>query len=163
MSIEFQVTEILPATPERAFHALTDIDGAERWIPGIVATERVGDVRQGVGMRWRETRKMRGKDATEEIEVTHHHPPSHLVLRIDGSKGTSGRGTYVFDYRLAQRVGGTEVRMTGRIDGLLPPLLRWMGPLLGGVFKRECAKDLRALAEHLRQAEGAPQPAAVAS
>jgi uncharacterized protein YndB with AHSA1/START domain len=159
MSIEFQVTEIVPAPPERVFQALTDIDGAAEWMPHIVGIERVGDVRQGVGMRWRETRKTRGKEATEELEVTHYHPPSHLSLRIDGSKGTSGRGIYEFDYKLAQRVGGTEVRMTGRIDGLLPGMLAWMGPLLGGFFKRECGKDLRALAEHLRH----PQHAAVAS
>ena len=160
MSIEFQLTEILPGPPERVFQALTDLEGAEQRIPAIISIERVGDVRQGVGMRWRETRKMRGKEATEEIEVTHYHPPSHLVLRIDGTRGTSGRGTYVFDYKLAQRVGGTEVRMTGRIDGLLPPMLRWMGPLLGGLFKRECGKDLRALAQNLRQTEAAPAAAA---
>jgi carbon monoxide dehydrogenase subunit G len=159
MSIEFQVTEIVPAPPERVFQALTDIDNAAQWMPHIVSVERVGDVRQGVGMRWRETRKMRGKEATEELEVTHYHPPSHFGVRIDGSKGTSGRGTYAFDYRLAQRVGGTEVRMTGKIDGLLPGMLRWMGPLLGGVIKRECARDLRALAEHLRH----PEHAAAAS
>jgi carbon monoxide dehydrogenase subunit G len=163
MSIEFQVTEILPGTPERAFQALTDIDRATERIPGIIAVERVGDVQQGVGMRWRETRKMRGKEATEEIEVTHYHPSSHLGLRIDGTKGTSGRGTYVFDYKLAQRVGGTEVRMTGRIDGLLPPMLRWMGPLLAGFIKRECVKDLRALAEHLRHEDAGRPTAKVAA
>lgn len=155
MSIEFQVTEILPGTPERAFQALTDLEGSAQWMPHIVGIERVGDVREGVGMRWRETRMMRGKEATEEFEVTHYHPPSHLTLRIDGTRGTSGRGTYVFDYHLAQRVGGTEVRVRGVIDGLLPPVLRWMGPLLGPFVKRECAKDLRALAQHLRATEGA--------
>ena len=160
MSTEFQVTEILPGTPERVFQALTDLEGAEQWIPAIVAIERVGDVQQGVGMRWRETRKMRGKEATEEIEITHYHPPSHLGLRIDGTRGTMGRGTYEFDYKLAQRVGGTEVRMTGRIDGVLPSMLRWMGPLLSGMYRHECSKDLRALAEHLRQTEAAPAAAA---
>ena len=155
MSIEFQVTQILPATPERAFQAFMDVEGGAQWVPGIVRVERVGDVRQGVGMRWRETRLMRGKEATEELEVTHFHPPSHVTLRIDGTKGTSGRGTFVFDYHLAQRVGGTEVRMRGRIDGLLPPMLRWMSPLLAPFIKRECAKDLRALADHLRATEGA--------
>lgn len=154
MSIEFQATEIVPAPPERVFHVLTDIDNA-RWLPGLVSVERVGDVRQGVGMRWRETRVMRGKEATEELEVTHYHPPSHFGVRIDGTRGSVGRGTYAFDYRLAQRVGGTEVRMTGRIDGLLPGMLRWMSPLLGGMFKRVCSKDLRSLAEHLARPEHA--------
>lgn len=158
MSIEFQLTEIVPAPPERVFQVLTDIDHAQ-WLPGLVSIERVGDVREGVGMRWRETRKMGRKEATEELEVTHYHPPSHFGVRIDGTKGSVGRGTFAFDYRLAQRVGGTEVRMTGKIDGLLPGWLRWLGPLLGRVIRRESGKDLRALAEHLR----APEHAAAAS
>lgn len=159
MSIEFQVTEILPAPPERVFRALTDLDAAGEWMPSHVGIERVGDVRQGVGMRWRETRIMRGKEATEELEVTHYHPPTHLGLRIDGSKGTSGRGIYEFHYRLAQRVGGTEVRVTGKIDGLLPRMLGWMAPLMGPLVKRVVVRDLHALAAHLRQ----PQHAAAAS
>jgi uncharacterized protein YndB with AHSA1/START domain len=153
MSIEFQVTEILPGSTERVFQALTDLESAARWMPGHVGIERVGDVQQGVGMRWRETRRIFGKESTEEFEVTHYHPPSHLALRVDGTKGTSGRGTYEFDYKLAQRVGGTEVRMTGRIDGL-PPVLRWLGSILKVPYRNACAKDLRALAEHLRQTEG---------
>lgn len=161
MSTEFQVTEILPGTPERVFAALTDLEAAAKWMPGYVGIERVGDVRQGVGMRWRETRMMRSKEVTEEFEVTHYHPPTHLALRVDGSKGSSGRGVYEFDYHLAQRVGGTEVRMRGRMDGMLPPMLGWMGPLLAPLIKRMCARDLRALAEHLRQAE--PTPAAAAA
>lgn len=157
MSIEFHVTEVLPAPPERVFQALTDLENAAAWMPGFVGIERVGDVREGVGMRWRETRRMMGTEATQEFEVTHHHPPSHMAIRIDGTKGTTGRGVFDFDYKLAQRVGGTEVRLTGKVDGLLPPLLRWLGPLMVIPLKRACAKDLHALAEHLRHA----QPAAV--
>lgn len=156
MSIEFQVTEVLPAPPERVFQALTDLEAAATWMPGFVGIERVGTVQQGLGMRWRETRRMFGKEATEEFEVTHHHPPSHLAVRMDGSKGSSGRGVFDFHYKLAPRVGGTEVRLTGKIDGVLPPLLRWMGPVMGLTFKRVCARDLHALAEHLRQPQPAP-------
>lgn len=155
MSIEFQVTEVLPAPPQRVFQAMTNVDEYAAWMPDFVRVERVGDVAQGAGARWHETRKMFGRETTEEFEVTHYHPPSHLSVRVDGSRGTSGKGVFDFDYKLAQRVGGTEVRLTGRVDGLLPPMLRWMGGLLVVPFKRACAKDLRALAEHLRQAEPA--------
>lgn len=164
MSMEFQVTETLPAPPERVFQALTDLDGAARWMPGLVGIERVGEVRQGMGARWRETRKVFGKEATEELEVTHYNAPSHFAVRIDGSKGTSGRGIYDFDYRLAQRVGGTQVRVTGKLDGL-SPMMRLLAPLIKHSFKTLCAKDLRALAEHLRQRDAAPAaaPAGAAS
>jgi len=160
MSIEFQVTEVLPGTPDRVFQALTDLDAAAQWMPGYVSIERTGDVRQGVGTRWRETRRMFGREATEEFEVTLYHPPTHLALRVDGTRGSSGRGTFEFDYRLAQRVGGTEVRMSGRVDGL-PPVMRWLSGILKGPYKSACARDLRALAQHLRETR--PAPAAAAS
>ena len=154
MSVEFQVREILPGSPERVFQALTDLEAAAQWMPGYVTIERVGEVQEGMGMRWRETRKVFGKEATEEFEVTHYNPPAHLALRVDGSRGSSGSGVYEFDYRLAQRVGGTEVTLNGRVDGLPAPM-RLLGPLLAIPFKRACVKDLRALANHLRQIEGA--------
>lgn len=115
MSIEFQVTEVLPAPPQRVFQAMTNVDEYAAWMPDFVRVERVGDVAQGAGARWRETRKMFGRETTEEFEVTHYHPPSHLSVRVDGSRGTSGKGVFDFDYKLAQRVGGTEVRLTGRV------------------------------------------------
>jgi uncharacterized protein YndB with AHSA1/START domain len=152
MSIEFQVTEILPAPPERVFHAMTNAEEFGEWMQGFVRMERVGGPAKGAGARWRETRTMFGKETTEEFEVTHFHPPSHLALRVDGTKGTMGRGVFEFDYKLAQRVGGTEVRMTARVDGMLPPALRWMGRLLITPIRRACVRDLRALAEHLRHA-----------
>ncbi|HEU0015272.1 MAG TPA: SRPBCC family protein [Longimicrobium sp.] len=150
MSIEFDVTQRFAAPPERVFHALTDLDAAREWMQGFVRLERVGEVASGPGMRFRETRRMYGRDATEEFEVTTYDPPRALGLYIDGSKGSSKRGEYRFDYRLEPDGDGTVVHMHGSMTGM-PKVLGWLGKLLAGPFKKACARDLSALAAYLER------------
>lgn len=150
MAIQMQVTRTLPASPERVFQGLTDLENGAAWMPGLVRLERVGDVPSGVGSRWRETRKMFGKEATEEFEVTAFEPASRLGLRVDGSKGTSGGGVYTFEYRLSPDPGGTRVVL----DASISPgsrIAEWIGRLFAGMYRKMIAQDLDALAEHLRK------------
>lgn len=149
MSIRFQIDQTLPAPPERVFRELTDLENAGRWMPGFVRFERVGDVQEGAGMRFRETRKMFGKEATEEFEVTAFEPPSRLGLRVDGSRGSSGGGIYDFEYRLSPAAdGGTHVRLDASITGT-SRVMAWIGRLFVGMYRKAIEKDLKALAEYL--------------
>ncbi|HWK88912.1 MAG TPA: SRPBCC family protein [Longimicrobium sp.] len=150
MSIEFDVTQRFSAPPERVFAGLTDLDAAREWMQGFIRLERLGNVAAGPGMRWRETRKMFGREATEEFEVTTFDPPRALGLRVDGTKGSSKRGEYRFDYRLAPDGDGTVVDMHGSISGM-PKMFSWLSKLLAGPFRKACARDLASLAEHLER------------
>ncbi|HYR07216.1 MAG TPA: SRPBCC family protein [Longimicrobium sp.] len=150
MAIQFQITHTLPAPPERAFQGLTDLENAEAWMPDLIRIERVGGAAAGVGSRWRETRKMYGKEATEEFEVTVFEPPSRFGLRVDGSKGTSGSGIYTFDYHLSPDGGGTRVVLDASISNV-SRVREWIGKLFAGMYRKMIAKDLQALAEHLRR------------
>lgn len=152
MAIQFQITHTLPAPPERVFEGLTNLDNAAAWMPDLVRIERLGGTGAGVGSRWRETRKMFGKEATEEFEVTTFEPPSRFGLRIDGSKGTSGSGIYTFDYRLSPDGGGTRVVLDASIDGI-SRIREWITRLFAGMYRKMFRKDLVALAEHLRKQE----------
>lgn len=150
MSIEFDLTQRFDAPPGRVFHALTDLDAAREWMQGLVRLEQIGDVASGPGMRFRETRTMFGREATEEFEVTTYDPPRALGLYVDGARGSSKRGEYRFDYRLEPDGGGTLVHMHGSISGM-PKVLGWLGKLLASPFKKACAKDLAALAAYLER------------
>jgi carbon monoxide dehydrogenase subunit G len=150
MAIQFQITHTLPASPERVFEGLTNLENADAWMPGLVRVERVGGAAEGVGSRWRETRKMYGKEATEEFEVTTFEPPSRFGLRVDGSKGSSGSGIYTFDYRLSPDGGGTRVVLDASISGI-SRIREWISRLFAGMYRKMIAKDLEALAEHLRK------------
>ena len=68
---ELTVSQEVAADPESVWAIITDLDGFERTISAIEEIERLdGGDGFGVGTRWRETRKMFGRTATEEMEVT---------------------------------------------------------------------------------------------
>jgi uncharacterized protein YndB with AHSA1/START domain len=148
MSIEFTLTRQIDHPPERVFHALTDLDSAGKWMPGFVGIDKLTGGEFGVGTEWRETRKLFGRAATEQFEVTRCDPPTHFSVRVDGTKGDSKRGEYLFYYRLEPKDGGTEVTLDGAIQGL-SGLIALVGKIMVGPYKKACAKDLIAMAEYL--------------
>lgn len=154
MAVQFQITHTLPASPERAFQGLTELENAEAWMPGLISVERLDGTAAGVGSRWRETRKIYGKEVTEELEVTAFEPPSRFGLRVDGSKGSSGSGIYTFDYRLSPDGAGTRVVLDASIGGV-SRVREWITRLFSGMYRKMIAKDLDALAEHLRKESAA--------
>ena len=141
----------IDAPPERVFEAMTNPEGFGNWMQGFVRAERLTPGDFGVGTQFRETRKMFGKEATEHFEVTTCEPGKRLGLEVDGTKGTTGKGRYHFDYELEPTGTGTLVRTSAVIDmpgGLLTKLL---GKLMGGAFKKACDKDLVALKTYLER------------
>lgn len=58
------------APAERVWGVATDLENTASNIKGIITLERLDDgTGFGIGTRWRETRKMFGKEASEEMEV----------------------------------------------------------------------------------------------
>ena len=148
MSVTFEVARHLPAEPERVFEALTDLDHAAAWMPGLVKIELADGAPVKVGSRWRETRRMFGSDATEEFEVIRVDAPRRLGLRVDGTKGSSKRGEYLFDYSLSPAAGGTDVVLSAQIRGL-SGITAFVGRLFVAPYKNACARDLEALSQYL--------------
>lgn len=159
MPIRFSVAEPIPAPPDRVFAGLTDLDGASAWMPGLIRIERLdGGGPLEVGSRWRETRRIFGREATEEFEVTHLAPPTEIRLRVDGTRGTSKRGEYLFRYELRPRGdAGTDVRLDGEIGGL-GRVMELVGRLMAGPYRKACLKDLRALSAHLGRTDDDAEP-----
>lgn len=148
MSIEFTVTQHFDAAPDRVYDALTDLEGAAEWMPGLVGIRRLTDGAFGPGTEWDETRKIFGREATERFEVTACERPRHIALRVDGAKGTSKRGEYLFEYRLEPGGEGTDLTLHGEIRDL-GAVMGFLGRFMKGPYRKACAKDLEALARHL--------------
>jgi uncharacterized protein YndB with AHSA1/START domain len=148
MSIQFTATEHFSVSKEKVFEGLTDLDGAQNWMKGFKSIEKIRGEKIEPGTTWRETRKIFGKAATEEFEVTSVIPSEEIKLRVDGTKGTSKKGEYVFHYLLQEKDGGTDVIMNGEIAGL-KGISAFFGKLFLGMFKKACLKDLHALKQHL--------------
>ena len=86
MSFSFTIAETIAATPDRVYAVCTDLDRAGDWMNGLVRIEWLTDGGFREGARWREVRKMFGKDAAEEFLVRALVPNESFTLWVDGSK-----------------------------------------------------------------------------
>jgi uncharacterized protein YndB with AHSA1/START domain len=154
MSIPFEVKRSFQVTKEEAYRALLDLESADRWMQGLVRIERLDAGPLEEGSQWRETRKMFGKEATEHFEVAELAAPDKIVLRCDGTKGTTGKGEFIFTYLLSSRGDATDITMLGEIRGLTG-MSKWLGKLMVGSFKKACTKDLDCLKDYLENTKAA--------
>lgn len=69
------VKETVQAPIDRVFEALSDIPHAAEHISGLDRVEMLTEGPVGVGTRWRETRTLFGREATEEMWITDFDPP----------------------------------------------------------------------------------------
>ncbi len=92
MKEELKVSREVIAPAEQVWSVITDLDRAAERLSGVNALERVSGPAFDVGTRWRETRKMFGKEATEEMEVASVTPGSAYTVLAEshGSKYESG-------------------------------------------------------------------------
>lgn len=68
------VTETIAAPPDRVFALAIDLAGAADRVGAIESVEVLTEGPFGVGTRWRETRQMFGRPATEEMQVAAFEP-----------------------------------------------------------------------------------------
>lgn len=120
------------------------MEAAKNWMQGLVRMERLDEGPMKEGSEWKETRKMFGTEATEHFEVVELRDPDKIVLRCDGTKGTTGKGEFVYTYTLNSVNNQTEITLNGEINGLTG-FAKFFGKMMAGTFKKACAKDLDAL------------------
>lgn len=135
------VERLILAPPTAVWAALTDIRGWQDMLGGVEKVEVLTAGDFGVGTRWRETRRMLGKQATAEMHVTASEPPARYVVEAD-SHGTR----YVSEFRLLDAgPQATTVRLTFSAEppgGLTGLLARVLGGLGARAVRKEIAKDL---------------------
>lgn len=104
---ELRLTQHVDAPVETVWAVLTDIEDAAETLSGIVAVEQLTPGPYAVGLRWRETRKMFGMSASEEMEVAEVDAPHRTVVT-----SVQGEVTYRTVFALAPKpAGGTELVM----------------------------------------------------
>ncbi|MER7519061.1 SRPBCC family protein [Streptomyces sp. NPDC126499] len=140
----------IAASPGRVWESITDLENMPRVLSGVEKVEVLTEGGFAVGTRWRETRRMMGRTATEEMTVTVCEPPERYVTVAD-SHGMH----YVSEIALAPRgpaISATEsvLRMTftarpahDRAPRLVMRLLARLG---GRAVARALTKDLDEIA-----------------
>ncbi len=137
--MKISVSQIVHAQPALAFAIATDVKAWPGIISGIETTEILTRDPIGAGTRFRETRRMHGQLATEEMVFAEFDPPSRFVLTAY-SHGTRYRATHEF------KGAGLATEMTLTFSGrpitrlayVLSPVAFLFAPLL----RRQLASDL---------------------
>ena len=140
MAPHLKIDTYVAAKPERVFALATDFPNAPERVTGITAVEMLTDGPVGVGTRFKETRKMFGKEASETMEVTAFEPPLRYVL-----EARSHGSHYVSELRCEPEGEGTRFSMTFEatpltfmakvMSVLMRPMIKMMG--------KECLRDLQ--------------------
>jgi len=140
------ISRTIQAPAEDVFDASTNIHIWADVVPAINSIEVFTDGPVGVGTRFRETRTMFGREASEEMEFLEFERPNRYVLGAE-SHGCRYRTTFT----LTPEAGGTKLEMN--FDGtpltfgakvmsvLMRPMMKKMGEM--------CGKDLDAIKAHV--------------
>lgn len=140
------VRRTIHAPPDRVFETVSDISNFREAVPHIVDVEFLSDQRTGVGTRFRETRSMRGREATTELEVTEYQPNERVRMVAD-SHGS------VWDTVFTVEPAGDGTQLTMVMDDrpykLLPKLLN---PLIRGTVGKALEADMDAVKEYCERA-----------
>jgi uncharacterized membrane protein len=150
--METRVSREVAASAQQVWDVVTDLEGSPAVLTAIEHVERLDDRPGfGVGTRWRETRTMFGKQATEEMEVTDVDPPHrYTVVAVNGS--TTYTSTVTVTPLGAQRCELT-MSFAGRSSGVVARLLAaTVGRLFAGATRRSLQQDLDDIAAHVEGA-----------
>lgn len=151
-----KLTQESSASAAAIWAVLTDLDRFAE-VADIVTLERLDDGTDfGVGTRWRETRRMFGKEASEEMWVTELTPGVSYTVAAE-SRGTA--------YRSVMSVAATDSGslLTMEFDGtgtnvITKALGATVGKLFEGATRSALQADLVAVARAAESDEGATAP-----
>src|SRR5438034_10439554 len=117
------VTQRIEAPVETVFRLATDLDHWAGRITGITKVERLTNGPVGVGTRFKETRMMFGKEATETMEFSAFEPNRRYELTAD-SCGALYRTEFRFEPDESGTLRTVDMRVTAQslFANLLKPL-----------------------------------------
>lgn len=140
-----RVVREIQAPVEVVFDTVAHIESFAKAVPDIVRTEFVSETTRGVGTRFRETRLMKGKEATTELEVTEYVDNERIRIVAD-SHGTVW--DTVFTVEPSEAGARLTMTMDARARALLPRLIN---PLIRGMIQRAVEQDLDAVKRHCEE------------
>ncbi len=149
--IRTAVSRTIDAAPEMVFSTVSDISNYSEAVPHLVRVEFLTDQRIGAGARFRETRVMRGREATTEIEVT-EFVANERVRMVSDEGGT------IWDtvFTVTPLGDGGAARLDMVMDARPHRILsRLMAPLIKGVVAKAIAADMDAVKAYC-EGGGAP-------
>lgn len=151
------VSRTIDAPVETNWWVLTDLEQLPDVLSAVMDVEILeGGETFDVGTRWRETRKMMRKEATEEMYVSHVEPLRSFTVEAD-----NGGVRYVSTYAFTPAGGAaTEVTttFTALPTGSQNVVIRLLGKLGIRMMRKSLAKDLEDIAAASESAAASASP-----
>ena len=104
--MKIEVETDIAAPPDVVFATVTDVPNWPNFVPAIEQLEILTSSPVGVGTKFRETRTMFGRKATEEMTVAVHDPPRRFDLTAE-NHGTR----YLARHEITPPPGGSRLRL----------------------------------------------------
>lgn len=147
--MKIEVSENINAPRERIWHIITDFDTWADTISNIVAVEVIDKPESGVvGLKWRETRLMFGKEADETMWITAAEPNNWYETRAENHGA-------IYTTRLSLEESGDSVTLTMTFSSKATTIVAKLMSIMGFAFQGTMRKLLQEdLADIRRAAEG---------
>lgn len=133
------ISRVIKAPAATVFETVADAENFAAAVPHLVDVEFVGDQRRGVGTRFRETRVLRGRQATTELEVTEYVPNEQVRLIAD-------EGGTIWDTTFAILKDGDASTLQLTMEATPYQLAaKVLNPLMKGLISRAIEGDMDAV------------------
>jgi hypothetical protein len=141
-----RLNETIAAPVSSVFAAFSDFENAAERVKEIVRVELLTPGPVGVGTKFKETRVMFGREATETMTVTAFEP-DRLIELTAGSCGAEFRSRFTF----APNGSGTAVafEMQTRAVSLLAKLMTPLAYLMVGTIRNCVRRDMEQIRQSL--------------
>jgi len=131
----------IPASPEKVFDFVSDLDRLPDWQSGIVSADLTSNGPIGVGSTALVMRRLMGQSIRAPLTIVEYDPPRRLV--IDGE--VSGvRASAVLE--LAEADGGAT-DLSFAMDISASGMTRFMEPMIAGAAGADIDQSLRTLVD----------------
>ncbi len=147
----FKLAKHIDAPIEEVFEVFSDLPKAADRIEGIVKIEMLTEGPVGRGTRWRETRILFKREATEELEITAFEPPTRYRVEAESSGAH-----YLTEFRFSpdgDAATSVEVEVIIRAVSLSAKLFAPLARLMMGSMKRLLDHDMEDLKAFLESRE----------
>lgn len=138
-----ELSKRINAPRERVFEVFTDLEGCVGRVSGIKKVELLTDGPVGRGTRFRETRIMFGKEATETMEITDFQPNRAYTISAN-SCGSLVQCT--MEFTSEGSATNVVMRMNSKAQTFMAKLLTPLGILFAGTMRKYMEADLNDLA-----------------
>ena len=140
--MKISVQETISASTQAVYDAMIDFLGRPDVLPAVMKCEVLTEGDVAVGTRFRETREMFGREASEEMEITELVPGEAVLLEAH-SHGMH----YLTRYAVAAAGEGATLTVTfeGRPETLMARLMGFVAKMFEGATAKALKQDLGAL------------------